>query len=453
MYPDDEACKKANTLYILWTRNLRQCSADRIAAKLAAQHRQEIPTKAIHCRDGAYNRCYRIIFQKGPDAIVRFPIMGRVALRKEKINDEVAVMAYIAQATSIPIPAVRGNGVSGSGPYIVIDFVSGNLLSDHLQAPLRDNREPAILDPGISEHKLRAAYRQMAYIILKLHRCQFSHIGSLVSDDRGGWSIGTRPFTHNINELLTYANFPPSAMPQGTFSTATEYFLSLSEIHMQHLKTQRNNAVYNEADCRRKYVARCLFRRIARNFSTSYNNGPFSLFCDDLRPSNVIVDTNLDIKAVIDWEFCYAAPAEFTHCSPWWLLLANPDDWPGGLNDFATQYIPRHNIFLDVLRECERELAYDITIDHTLSERMQQSMDNGDFWVCLAARSSFAFDDIYWNFIDQRYYGEFTSLEDRVELLEKSERAELDGFFKQETEQAAERKLDPYWTVDEIIAS
>jgi hypothetical protein len=377
-----------------------------------------------------------------------------VALRREKVDNEIATMAYIAKSTSIPVPTVRGNGVCGSGPYIVMDFVEGDLLSNHLQAPLLDRMEAAILDPRVDIYKLQSAYREMPRIILTLSKCRFSHIGSLVEDSNGGWSVGKRPLTHNMNELLTYANFPPLDMLHGPFLTATEYFVSLAEIHIQHLRIQKNNAVNNELDCREKYVARCLFRSITRNFSTTYNNGPFSLFCDDLRPSNVIVDPNLHVKGVIDWEFCYAAPVEFTHCSPWWLLLAHPDDWIGGLDDFLMQYMPRHSIFLDVLRECENEMAKNGgIIDHSLSDHMEQSMRNGDFWVCLAARSSFAFDDIYWKFIDWRYYGDFTSLEDRIALLSEDERAELDGFFKKKTEQAAERELDKHWTVEGFLAS
>lgn len=167
-------------------------------------------------------------------------------------------------------------------------------------------------------------------------------------------------------------------MHNGPFLTATDYFVALAEAHMQHLRTQRNNAGDNEEDCKEKYVARCLFRKIARNFSTTYNNGPFSLFCDDLRPSNVIVDADLRIKSVIDWEFCYAAPMEFTYCSPWWLLLAHPDDWNNSLDDFLMHYMPRQKIFLDVLRECENEAATNIA-DHSLSDHMEQSMHNGHF--------------------------------------------------------------------------
>lgn len=85
-----------------------------------------------HYKDGAYNRCYRITFRKGPDAIVRLPILGRVALWREKVDNEIAVMDYIAQNTSIPVPAVRGSSICSAGPYIVMDFVEGNLLRDCL---------------------------------------------------------------------------------------------------------------------------------------------------------------------------------------------------------------------------------------------------------------------------------------------------------------------------------
>jgi aminoglycoside phosphotransferase (APT) family kinase protein len=53
-----------------------------------------------------------------------------------------------------------------------------------------------------------------------------------------------------------------------------------------------------------------------RQFSTKQRCGPFPLFCDDLRPSNVIVDADLNVHGVIDWEFCYAALVEFTYSPP-----------------------------------------------------------------------------------------------------------------------------------------
>lgn len=69
-------------------------------------------------------------------------------------------------------------------------------------------------------------------------------------------------------------------------------------------------------------------KAIAFNFmSSSDDNGPFKLFSDDFSPHNVLVDeSTLQVTAAIDWEFCYAAPAQFASSIPWWLLLQKPDD-------------------------------------------------------------------------------------------------------------------------------
>ena len=145
-------------------------------------------------------------------------------------------------------------------------------------------------------------------------------------------------------------------------------------------------------------MARCLFRNIARTVSKEHCHGPFRLFCDDFRPDNILVDASkLDITGAIDWEFTYAAPVEFTHAAPWWLLLERPEDWELDLNHFLERYIPRLHIFLEALRECETQKINDGSLSDTqcLSDHMEDSMENGLFWFCLAARHGAMFDEIY----------------------------------------------------------
>jgi Phosphotransferase enzyme family. len=106
---------------------------------------------------------------------------------------------------------------------------------------------------------------------------------------------------------------------------------------------------------RKKYIARCLFRKIAQDIQID-QRGPFHLYCDDLRPSNVLVSgPNLTTTGVIDWEFTYVAPAEFTYTAPWWLLFESPETWESDLNAFLHRYTPRLEIFLTILRSCENE--------------------------------------------------------------------------------------------------
>lgn len=54
-------------------------------------------------------------------------------------------------------------------------------------------------------------------------------------------------------------------------------FEELARQYLYHLEFQRNDAVTDEADCRKKYIARCLFRNLSRDISKEHCNGPFRL--------------------------------------------------------------------------------------------------------------------------------------------------------------------------------
>lgn len=225
-------------------------------------------------------------------------------------------MKYVASHTSIPVLKVLGSGTCAVGPYMVMEFVEGKTLSGYLKNPSESTRL-TILDPNVGTSTLRKAYHEMARIILALYQCKFPRIGSVSLHESGAWSVSDRrAVTWNMNELVSLGNYPPKDLPQHSFSTASDYFVALAEEHMRHLKSQRNDAIIDEADCRKRFIARALFLKIARKFSSIYSNGPFPLYCDDFRPSNVIVGADLNIRAVINWEFCYPAPAEFAHCPP-----------------------------------------------------------------------------------------------------------------------------------------
>lgn len=87
-----------------------------------------------------------------------------------------------------------------------------------------------------------------------------------------------------------------------------------------------------------------------------FDQGPFKLWCDDLRHANALMKGKESIAAAIDWEFSYAAPAEFSHSPPLWLLLKAPDDWEAGLDDWVAEYEPWLEIFLRAMEKKEQEL-------------------------------------------------------------------------------------------------
>lgn len=132
-----------------------------------------------------------------------------------------------------------------------MEFIEGELLSDSFKAPSEPGKVE-VLDPNINTQTLTKAYRIMSKLLIELSKCQFSHIGGVSQDQSGYLGIGKRPLTIDTNQLVALANYPPDDLPANTFLTATDYFVVLARNYMTHLQTQRNDAVDNEADCRRK---------------------------------------------------------------------------------------------------------------------------------------------------------------------------------------------------------
>lgn len=374
---------------------------------------------------------------------------------EEKVQCEVAVMRFIERHTSIRVPHVlhydmADRSPAGLGPFIIMEYIENDSdLIDALNTPGLQDDDRCILDPSIHEDRLRSVYNDMADILLQLARKSFSEIGCITNqedddfDDQ--WTVTHRTLTLNMNELVQLGGLPPHLLPQTTFKTASAYFLALAEMHMTHLSMQRNDAIESPEDCKRKYIARCLFRKLAREGRLcSFDHGPFKLFCDDFRPANVLANSQNGFKAVgaIDWEFSYAAPVEFVYSPPSWLLLERPEYWKGGLDEWTQIYERRLTVFLQELQEKEHELVERglLTEDDRLSHHMRGSWENGDFWVCYAARRSWAFDMLYWAKIDRRFFGD-GDLEDRFNLLTSEERDALDTFVRRKVAEKDERTL------------
>ncbi|APA05484.1 hypothetical protein SS1G_09912 [Sclerotinia sclerotiorum 1980 UF-70] len=342
--------------------------------------------------------------------------------------------------------------MSWVGPYIVEEFIEGDLVSNALKDPTQKGRPD--LNPRISDRALKVAYRAMTNIVLDMSKPEFNRIGCLVRTDEGEYTVGRRPLSIRLSEFSISANLAPEHLTNSTFTSSVEYFDLLAQQHLDQLRYQQNDVIEDELDCKKKYVSRCLFRRVIRQVCAEYSNEPFRLLCDDFRPSNALANMErFQISAVVDLEFSYAAPSEFTYAAPWWLLLQGPEDWEEDLNEFLTRYKPRLELFLSALRECEEEQMKNgkLLESQRLSTRMEQSMHNGLFWVCIAARHSQMFDEIYWTFLDEKYFGPLFSLDDRVELLNEEEKNELSTIFDLKQEQARDKTFNVHYPARELM--
>jgi Phosphotransferase enzyme family len=449
---DDAVLRRHYGVRKAWFSSFRQSSQG--ICSLAGHFRgnDECFLKSWHC--GSFNISVRLHWEDGgPDWLIRFPIPGKSMWPDEKVRNEVAVMEFIQQKTNIPVPSIIGYGMAAEnptdlGPFIIMAFVEGRKMSEIMKANTACEEDDDILDPNIEDSTLRNLYGQMADILLELFEHDFDHIGSLSIDStNNSWSITHRPLTLDMNEISRCSGLSEDDFPAKIYDSSADYLSQLSELHFNHLLRQRNS-VFDAADCREKYTRRYLFEALIPRFVCRKENaGPFKLFCDDLCPGNMLVDDSLRVVAVVDWEFCYTAPAQFSSSPPWWLLLKKPTDWLAeeGPEDFLEHYAPKLDIFLQMMESREATRATS-PLDYRLgrlSARMRQSFDDKTFWFNMAARTSFGIDDVYWYMLDEHCYGPRTSIQQRVEKATGGVGmyADREIFVRQKTKQLQEYKV------------
>ncbi|PLB43302.1 hypothetical protein P170DRAFT_419194 [Aspergillus steynii IBT 23096] len=436
---------------------------------LVRHHSPDDPEQFSILQKGAFNISLQMEYENGSSAVMRFPLPGAAMFPEEKVKNEVAVMRYIQDRTSIPVPFVLHWGAKTEsplelGPFVLMEYIEHDTnMYDALNIPGCPRAERGILDPDISEEKLETLYGEVANILLQFSTLSLPRIASLDQIDDFTWEVTRRPLSMSMNELIRLGSLPQSKLPCTTFDTASSYFEALAELHISHLANQRNDAIDSADDCRRKFIARRLFLKLAREGrltgkQSRFENGPFKLWCDDFRPANILLNQDLKIAGVVGWEYTYAAPVEFSHAPPWWLLIEKPEYWPSGLEGWCTEYERRLGTFLRamIVQEDKAIKQGQLAEEQRLSGPMRDSWESGDFWIVYAARNNFAFDAIFWEKIDGRFFGSSScSVEDvwreRLYLLTGGEKEEMEELVALKVGEMGSRVLA--WDPDEYTLS
>ncbi|EFR03644.1 phosphotransferase enzyme family protein [Nannizzia gypsea CBS 118893] len=218
---------------------------------VSQKQEQKNPRSACRWKGGAFNIYYRVRYEDGVHLIVRFAALGKAILRQEKVKQEVATMNNLRHNTSIPVPEVLGSGTCWSGPYTVMPFVEGVPLSELLEETSKE--VSPVLNTQLSDRSLKRAYHEMATLVLELSKPKFDTIGAPMKNE-GSFSVGGRPVTFSMNELMLSAIYMKAISP----------YAPLGYIAMTRL-------------------------------------------------SNVLIDIEkFCVSGAIDWEFTYVAPAEFS---------------------------------------------------------------------------------------------------------------------------------------------
>lgn len=464
-------------------KQLRHKSTCRLAESLVEQKFGKRATLVSPLIIGGYNILYRIRLEGvSPDVMVRLPCPNLVQFPEEKTLREATIARYIRQYTQVPVPRIFYYGQNSDvGPFIILQHVENRwTLSHALRNPSDDPDTPHVLNPNISGTTLKTLYRKVALCLLQLSQPSFPCIGSLVEADNGSYSVAGRPITQNMNNMIQLANIPRAVLPleDKTYRTADEWYVALAEMHIAQLVFQHNDLVSTADDCRNKYVARQLCYKLAKQgrlstFGFAEDNwsaqsktqplnlspapaasGAFRLWCDDFRAGNVLLNEFDDIVAVIDWEFAYIGPTQFVLDPPWWLLLDVPEMWHSGIDNWTQTYDTRLKTWLSSMKQAEEESngsksKNPMPFSSSLSTYMRESWQTGRFWLNYAMRKSWAFDTIFWKYLDERFFGERgtddVSKHDlwkmRIHLLSEEERGAMESFVERKMEESKERIL------------
>ncbi|CAG8961750.1 hypothetical protein HYFRA_00006293 [Hymenoscyphus fraxineus] len=475
---DNLAWDKNDEAWEVSQARLLKISTSKTAASIAAAKFDNEVTFSPPVLLGGFNILFKIEVEgMASDVFMRLPCPDVSQFPSEKTLYEGATARYVKQYTKIPTPKVFYYGdESELGPFMILERIPDcGLMSFRICAHIENTDIPVVLDPDISESSLERFYTKAALCLLRLSRLSFNRIGSLSEGEDNTFSITGRPLCKNMNNMLQLANIPRSVLPleSKTYSTADEWYVALAEMHIAQLIFQHNDLVRSEDDCRNKYVARQIFRRLAKDRQLSIfgfsndkwsaqsetwtsklspapsNVDSFTLWADDFRPGNMLIDDSDELAAVIDWEFTYAAPTQFALDSPWWLLLEVPEMWKTGIDDWCKVYGMRLRTFLSAMEKAEKEEnAGSEKVTFLLSTHMRESWETGRFWLDYAAKDSWAFDTVFWKYLDQRFFGKRKDgvtkdnlWKSRVDLLSEKEREAMETFVQWKMEDKKERIL------------
>lgn len=145
----------------------------------------------------------------------------------------------------------------------------------------------------------------------------------------------------------------------------------LIEESIHHLRENPDN-VDSETEAHDAYLSLHALKAMVDHFTCKDDKNVHKWFNDDIRFGNILVcPKTYQITAVLDWEFCYAAPAQFLYSPPTWLMLKEPWEWDQ--ND--EEYKRKLRLYAKIKEEEEEASRR----DHTFSCLMQRYMEDGTF--------------------------------------------------------------------------
>jgi hypothetical protein len=203
--------------------------------------------------------------------------------------------------------------------FIISDLVPGQMLDKKL------------LLEGDKEH-IRSFYSHLIEIFTELRELEFPSIGSLVPNPNGS----LEPVLGPVMSLSAAELREP---PHALFTSASQYlryqFRLVSEFYASPIGDHTIEDIKREV-----FAMHGMERVFEQAIDACSEKGPFVLSHLDLRTPNIIVDEQLQIQGIIDWEFAITVP----------LKVFAPPSWITGHDSLETDK-RMHTEFREVLEE------------------------------------------------------------------------------------------------------
>jgi Phosphotransferase enzyme family len=286
-------------------------------------------------------------------------ISGPHIPRIEIIN-EVVIMRWISQNTTIPVPQVLSYDPSINNAiqheYILLSLAPGHPLSEIYQL-LDDIQISEIID-------------QLIDVLVQLHAVDWNAIGGLTFDDKGDIVIGPvleETFWH-VPEIQSF--WPPGETMgtlniQGPYPTYVDYNSAHVQRYIHAIQTHEKLAFMQDIVPRLE-----AFLNALADHATELNKVKLKLVHKDLHFANILFDRESSrITAILDWEFAGVVP--FTKWNPSRAFLWNGQDRPDSLDEKVRLL----KIFEERCKERNITILEDAEIASPLQKAMQTAID------------------------------------------------------------------------------
>ncbi|KAJ4152248.1 hypothetical protein NW754_004043 [Fusarium falciforme] len=374
--------------------------------RLASSYHGGIPCTTFGSpKHGSFNVCVFVEFEtSSPERwVVRMPIPARAALIDERIETELVTMKYVAAKTTIPVPRVHAYSFTEGSPiqtaFIMMDYIEGHTLKD--LGFKKGKKWRTYTGPTEATAKL---HEQLADVYVQLRQLESPEIGALglpVIDGKPSYDcdadnirIRHRPISIEMMMQELEGMDPGTRIkPQMTFSTARSFVDALFWLAENEFDKSPDPG-FDTRGQRNTLYARHHFPNFVRHnwLDSAADKGPFVLMHGDLLMlmSNLLFDNELNLVAVLDWEWSFAVPAQMLVPPVWlsggdlkWMLL--------GTNLFYNEV----GRLVAAIRNREQALQ--------VPPRLSQAWAKSEAWchtaIVVALLSPDLTYDVYWDFV------------------------------------------------------